>query len=244
VRARLTDPLGPLWRRVLPGVHIDTRDVDVQLGDGSIAFRDQLVLRTIHARDVLGAFTAPTLRGFAVTLVLPARGRRPLTLEVADGAEAANLRLALGIGDGAFGELGLPTDRSVASDGERALRSIAAVFAGFGAVAFAEASPRYLIAVAPLVALTFVAIARSFHPFGVVLAPRGLRIRVAGGWDDVDLANVRFVYAAREGLRFEMVEGHDRSVGAETGGWVRERPSHSELVVVAAQIEAAANRAR
>jgi hypothetical protein len=257
VRACLIDPLGPCWRRLLHAPPERVREVDVHLGAGDIAFRDWPIVRRIRARDVIGASTARTPRGVALSLVTRGRGGRPITLEVANDAEAAEIRHALGIGHHGFGKIGMPTDWVVASNTElvaRTLTTIGVVVIALGvgyelwtgdedaALAILFATSFYLVA--PFVALWAITLGRRLGGAGLLLTDDGVRIRRARGPDVIDYAKIREVYADGRGVRLAMTRGGDVAVPAVAGRWVRERPSVEEIEIVAAQIHSAVQRAR
>jgi hypothetical protein len=257
VEALLTDPLGPLWCRVLTLWHAETRPVELDLGAGRITFRDKLVFRTIRARDVVAASTARTPGGVALTLVTRWRGRRPLTFEVANEEEAAAVRRALGIGHHGFGEIGLPADVLLASTAERFVRAVSGVgtLAAL-AVLFSppwppdwanriiSAFPLFTYAVVPFIVVMMFAIRRRTLGAGLVLAGGFVRIREQRGWRQVAYADIRAVYADDRGIRLAMNEGPDVAIPARSGRWSRDRPSRNEIDVAAAQIVSALQRAR
>ncbi len=257
VRARLIDPLGAFWRRMLLGFPSRARGVDVELGSGSISFRDSLLVRRIRARDVIAASTARTPTGVALSLVTRWRSKRPVTLEVANDAEAAEIRHALGIGHHGFGRIGLPTDYLAPSLPLRFVR-LAAGIASVGAVAQMLAAPPtepwsmrilsiapiFIYAFLPFLVMTVLGLRRRVVGPGLVLAESLVQIRREGSRLHLPYSKIREVYADDRGLRLALADGTDVGIPARASRWSRLRPSREEIEVIAAQIHSAVQRTR
>jgi hypothetical protein len=257
VRARLIDPLGPFFLRVFPSVAARSRDVDIALGAGVLSFRDGLVTRRVRARDIVAASTARTSTGVALSLVTRRRSKRPITLEVADDAEAREIRHALGIGHHGFGEIGLPTDALLASTVERVVRAITA-FGTVGALLqiftppwsddwllrILSAMPLVMYATLPFLVLVLIELRRKWLGLGLVLSDGFVRVREGAGSRVVDYREIREVYADDRGLRLALKDGADVAIRARSARWSRDRPSLDEIQIAAAQIHSAVERTR
>lgn len=90
---------------LLPSRDTRTLDATLELGPGQVVVRAGRRREVVHAKEITGASTTKTKRGFALTMARE-KADAPTTLEVESEAEVDRLRLALGIGHGGHGTLG------------------------------------------------------------------------------------------------------------------------------------------
>jgi hypothetical protein len=111
----------------------------LDLGPGRVKIAAGRLRAAIHAREITGASTAKTERGYALTLARKGRAT-PTTLEVETEAEVDRLRIALGVGHGGHGALAwwtAPSQSQRSAFGGR-ITSLVVTTALLAAVAYRE----------------------------------------------------------------------------------------------------------
>lgn len=204
----------------------------------------------IRAQDITGATTARTRSGLLLTLQHRHRDQ-PVTIELANEADASKVRHALGIGHGGFGVLAWKTQPD--SNGSSAFIGN---WVSFGAVLLTLAISLAISHDAGLVVgilLGFPGFIGSVLGLGgllskgpqptVVMTADGVRLRTSKGWFSLPYDGVRGIEEHLGGVAFGVPEPY-HSVNVQGVGPARGGLSAADSKVLAAQIMAAAQRAR
>jgi hypothetical protein len=200
----------------------------------------------IAAKDIIGATSARGGSGILLTLQ-HRRRTAPITIELADEADAEKVRHALGIGHGGFGEIGWCIE---GDSGKRAayVGNLLGAIVGACVAAFIAAEATALAILfgmvgffATLLAIVG-AISRSATP-SIVMTAGGVRLRTQRGWfalpyealRDIHESPQQFVFFVSRPYDWVVVDKSRRIVGGL---------SASEGQVITDQLMAAALRAR
>jgi hypothetical protein len=234
---------------VAPPLH-PLRQAEIRCGSGHI---DVLVgrgrSRRVRASSLTGATTARTDKGILLTLACGTAA--PLTLELENDADAAQVRRALGIGHGGFGTISW---HGAVSGNGRAGRNgwiLAGVLGLIGLVA-AATTPAATV-VAAVLAIALLPIALLMASLGlipgsqpnIVMAPDGLRLRAVNGtFLFFPYGVIRGVTAHKGLLCFNVPPPHGVVAVATMSPVGSGGLSEEERAVIVAQVNAAADRAR
>lgn len=227
------------------------RVVELECGPGYIdVTKAGSRTQRIHARDITGATTARTATGLLLTLQHRKR-EDPITLELADDAEAEKVRHALGVGHGGFGMIAWQTQvkgtRRPAVVGR--ILAAAAAFLTLGATLGVSAEAG-LVAAFFLWFVGFIGtilgLAELFSSLtepSVVMSAGGLRLRTPHGWFALPYDAIHRVENHTKRLLFVVPEPYRSVIVAQAHRWMG-GPSEDEQRMMVAQITAAAQRAR
>jgi hypothetical protein len=227
------------------------RDVEVLTRPGSIEIKQAGTRNQhIHTKDITGATTARTSDGVLLTLA-HAKRDQPVTLRVANDAEAGQIRQALGIGHGGFGIVGWrsqPTDGRKSAVVGRIFAAAVGLFcislallgadeaaAIFGAIFGVFAGVGMLIGIADLMG-------RPNDP-SIVMTSEGLRLRTVRGWFALPYDAVLGVDEHKRGVVFTVPPPYG-TVGVECSGPTYGGVTAHDREVLVAQIQSASQRAR
>jgi len=223
------------------------RDVELELQPGFIRIKKAGSRnQTIRAKDIVGATTTRTRGGLLLTLQHAQRDQ-PITLRVADDAEADAVRRALGIGHGGFGTIAwrsIPNASMktfVIGNAVAAVAFLACVLCGI-AGAGAGAGLFGTAAFMAMIVAFFGWLGRENTP-SIIMSAEGLSLRTAHGWFRVPYEWVESVTDHVRGLTFAVPPPYG-SVGVESSGPAFGGLSAEDREIVARQIEAAGQRAR
>ena len=202
--------------------------------------------QTIRARDIVGATTTRTSEGLILTLQHALRDQ-PITLQVADDAEADAIRHALGIGHSGYGTIAW---RSIPSGGMKGLvgTGFVAAAAFLACVLFGAADSTGGAVLSGMLAFTAMAAAffcwlgRETTP-SIVMTAEGIGLQTANGWFRVPYEWVHQVNDHGKALRF-VVPPPYHAVSVLCGGPSFGGLSAEDRRVIINQIEAAGQRAR
>jgi hypothetical protein len=222
-----------------------TVELDVQPGFVRVkkaGTRNQI----IRARDIVGATTTRTREGLILTLQHALRDQ-PITIQVADDAEATTIRHALGIGHSGYGTIAW---RSIPSGAMKGLvgSGITAALAFLACVLFGAVGSTGGAVLAGLVAFCAMAVAffcwlgRETTP-SIVMTAEGLGLHTANGWFRVPYEWVEQVVDQGHALRISVPPPY-HAIGVLTGGPAYGGLSADDKQVIIKQIEAAGQRAR
>jgi hypothetical protein len=237
---------------LLPFRQRKRRTVELVCGPGYVdVARAGLRKQRIEARAIVGASTARTRRGVALTLVHRKRSQ-PLTIEVENEVEAEKIRHALGIGHGGFGTIewrsvaagALKTavgGRAVALTAGALLLTVALSFGSDTALAAGVFLGQFMFLGMLLGAVGWFA---KPPPPTIVMTAEGLRLLTTQGWFTVPYASVLDIEDHGRALVFRVPPPFDR-VSVETNrAWAGGGLSLEERQAVIDQIRTAALRAR
>ena len=204
----------------------------------------------IKAKDITGGTTARTSTGLLLTLQHRKRDQ-PITLEVANDAEAHKIRHALGIGHGGFGVVAWRTHgngTTRAAIGGRIVALVSALALIFSAlsesrdIGFAIGTFAVLFGFVGGVIGLGSLFAQPTEP-SVVMGADGLRLKTPRGWFALPYEGVQRVEAHPNALFLAVPEPY-RSVFVEWVGTLLGGPSQADRRVIVSQVNAAAQRAR
>lgn len=200
----------------------------------------------IRARDIVGATTTRTKEGLILTLQHALRDQ-PITIQVADDAQADSIRHALGIGHSGYGTIAW---RSIPSGSMKGL-----VGSGFLAAAAFLACVLFgagdstggavlsgMVAFCAMVVAFFCWLGRETTP-SIVMTAEGVGLHTANGWFRVPYEWIQQVHDQGHAIRFS-VPGPYHAVGVPCGGTILGGLSAEDKQVIIKQIEAAGQRAR
>lgn len=237
---------------LLPWRQRRKRPVDLVTGPGFVdvtraGTRNQRIL----AQSIVGASTARTARGVALTLA-HANREQPLTLELETEAEVERIRRALGIGHGGFGTVGWRTVPAGPTKAAIVGRAIALTL-GALVLALALTGNADAALVGGIFLGQFGVLGMLFGMIGwfakpplpsVVMTADGLRLMTPRGWFTVPYANILDVEDHGTALVFRVPAPY-HSVSVETtGAWAGAGLPPEDREALLAQIKTAALRAR
>lgn len=192
-------------------------DVSLRLGAGYVDVQDAgLRSQRIRAKDLVGATTARTSKGYLLTLSHRRRRRSPIDIEVETSEEAEAIRYALGIGHGGFGEVAFSARGESSAAGAVVGRLFLFLYAsavgalslsGELATAHALGNAGAVFAIVALIA-SFVGFASGPGGADVVMTAEGLRLLTRRGWFALPYANLLDFQATRKALEFQAPTPH------------------------------------
>jgi hypothetical protein len=202
--------------------------------------------QVIRARDIVGATTTRTKDGLILTLQHALRDQ-PITLQVADDAEADSIRHALGIGHSGYGTIAW---RSIPSGSMKGLvgAGLLAAVSFLACVLFGAADSTGGAVLSGMLAFCAMAVGffcwlgRETTP-SIVMTAEGLGLHTANGWFRVPYEWIQQVTDQGHALRFS-VPGPYHAVGVPCGRPLYGGLSPEDRQVIIKQVEAAAQRAR
>jgi hypothetical protein len=227
------------------------RNAELACGPGYVdvtrsGSRNQRIL----AKDITGATTARTQAGLLLTLQHRKRNQ-PITLELANDAEADQIRHALGIGHGGFGTIEWRTQADNTGKAAFVGRIMVLVVCAITSACWAGISNEAALAFGILLG-QFALVGAVLGLAGlldkktqptIVMASEGLRLKTRLGWFALPYEGVQNVDDHPRGFVFNVPPPYNtvavEQVGAMMGGLAR-----SDRGTVVAQIMAAALRAR
>jgi uncharacterized protein with PIN domain len=227
------------------------RMAELECGPGYIDIRKAGTRnQRIYAKEIVGGTTARTANGLLVTL--QHRGREePITLEVANDAEAEKVRHALGIGHGGFGMIAWRT-RSDSTRRAAFVGHILVAFTTFITVAMtlAVSHDAGLAAGVFLGMFGFIGailaivgwLSRAPEP-SIVMTATGLDLKTPRGWFRLPYDALQDIETQRAGFFFRVPEPYN-SVFVERARPLMGGPSDGAQHVILSQLRAAAQRAR
>lgn len=202
--------------------------------------------QVIRARDVVGATTTRTREGLILTLQHALRDQ-PITIHVADDAQADSIRHALGIGHSGYGTIAW---RSIPSGSMKGLvgSGLIAAIAFLACVLFAAADSTGGAALSGIAAFSAMLVAffcwlgRETTP-SIVMTAEGVGLHTGHGWFRVPYEWIEQVTDQGRALRFTVPPPY-HAVGVLCGGPALGGLSAEDRQVIIKQIEAAGQRAR
>lgn len=227
------------------------RSAEVTCGAGQITIaKAGTRSQEIVAKDIVGATTARTRKGILLTLALKDRAQ-PVTLEVEDDHAAEQIRHALGIGHGGFGEISWRTqpDTNMRSAliGRilvivcTALMLLIAALAGADAAIGSAALLGQVAFIGTIIG--FVGLTAKDKQPTLIMGADGLRLRTMRGWFALPYGAVSGIDEWHRSLRFHVPPPFHTVEVAKTGagfGGI----SADEQKILLAQVRAASQRAR
>lgn len=237
---------------LLPWRQRRRRNVELVCGPGYVDIKRAGVRKQrIDARAIVGASTARTARGVALTLTHAHRAH-PVTIEVDTEAEVERIRHALGIGHGGFGTVAW---RSTAGGTSKAaiVGRIVALVLGAIIVSVAVGGDSDAALVTGVFLGQFAFLGMLLGVIGwfskppeqtIVMTAEGLRLFTTRGWFTVPYGNVLDIEDHERALVFRVPPPYG-SVSVETHrAWAEGGLSAEERQAVIDQIRTAALRAR
>jgi hypothetical protein len=202
--------------------------------------------QVIRARDIVGATTTRTREGLILTLQHALRDQ-PITIQVADDAEADRIRHALGIGHGGYGTIAW---RSIPSGSRKGLvgSGLLAALSFLACVVFGAVDSDAGAALSGIAAFTAMIIAffcwlgRETTP-SIVMTAEGVGLQTGHGWFRVPYEWIHRVADRGSAITFDVPPPYHRVAVTCTGPALGGLSSEDREVIVK-QIEAAGQRAR
>jgi hypothetical protein len=228
------------------------RRVSLVLGEGRVWVRRAgFLCQTIDARSITAASSTGTAGGVSMALARRDRPDHPILLEVETEAEADAIRNALGIGHFGFGSLvfrakALPRDRTLM--GLRVLAALGAI--GDAAVRVLRPEEPLGPLLVPLVGIVLVAVLALRERFERVsegllaIDERGVHYGRESFVETIPFSDIEWAADTPEGLVVGRRHGRSAFLPVDFVRHGLTGMTHAELAHFAAQVQAAARRAR